>query len=144
MALLLITIVGGLRHIDAVRKKANQRMYILRKLHGFNADQSLMRLFYSSLIDSVVTFSFVCWFGLLSMQGILKICSKIAGISLTSHPLCSELIPSGRRFKNSKCRANRLKKIICPCCHRVFKRLSVVLNTIYLFMFFYCIVCNVV
>ncbi len=48
---------------DAVCAKAHQRMYFYRKLRNFNVDSRFMKIFYSSFIESVLTFSFICWFG---------------------------------------------------------------------------------
>ena len=55
------------------------------KLRGLNVDRTFMRMFYCCFIESILTFSSVCWFGSLSfknkkrLQGITKVCSKIAG-----------------------------------------------------------------
>ncbi len=125
-------------HVDAVCKKAHQCMYFHRKLQGFNVASTFMKMFYSCFIESVLTFSFICWYGLLSLknknrlQGIVRVCSKIAGINLNdltdvyklrtlskarsvltdqSHPLVDEfvLLPSRRRYILPRCRTNRLK-----------------------------------
>lgn len=103
----------------------------------------VMKSFYSCFIESILTFSFICWYGSLSLrnknrlQGIVRVCSKIAGISLNdltalyqlrtlskvrsilgdqSHPLAGEflLLPSGRRYILPKCRTNRLKHSFFP------------------------------
>lgn len=37
-------------HVDAVCKKAHQRMYFLRKLRSFNVDSTFMKMFYSCFI----------------------------------------------------------------------------------------------
>ena len=42
---------------DRICKKANQRLFFLRKLRSFQVDRTLMRMFYSSFIESVLTFS---------------------------------------------------------------------------------------
>lgn len=130
-------------HVDAVCKKAHQRMHFYRKLRSFNVDTTFMRMFYSCFIESVLTFSFICWHGSLSvkqknrLQGIVKVCSKIAGTSLNdlhdlykvrslkkarsivadpSHPLWCDfmLLPSGRRYKLPLCNTNRFKKSFIP------------------------------
>lgn len=128
---------------DAVCAKAHQRMYFYRKLRSFNVDPTFMRMFYSCFIESVLTFSFIVWFGSLTLKnrnrlvGIVKMCSKIAGINLMdlsqlykgratkkaqsiladpSHPLFSEfrLLPSGRRYILPRCRTNRFKNSFVP------------------------------
>ncbi|KAK0137857.1 hypothetical protein N1851_025939 [Merluccius polli] len=84
-------------------------------------------------IESVLTFSFICWFGSLTLKNrnqlghIVKVCSKIAGLNLdelfllfksrptkkaqSTHPLFAEykLLPSARRYALPRCRTNRLK-----------------------------------
>lgn len=101
-------------------------MHFLHKLRSFNVNTVFMKMFYSCFIESVLTFSFICWHRSLSikqknrMLGIVKVCSKIVGTPLDdlhdlykvrslkkarailadpSHPLWGEfmLLPSGRR-----------------------------------------------
>lgn len=113
---------------DAIVKRGNQRVYLLRKLNSFNVNKNILNNFYCSFIESLFTFSFICWFKSLSLvdknrlQKIVKICSKIIGIKLRDlsslyeeqvlrkakcilsqplHPLFPEfdLLPSGRRFR---------------------------------------------
>ena len=75
--------------VDAVCKKANQRMYFLRKRRNINIDSKFMEMFYSCFIESVLTFAFICWFGSINLknrnrlQGIVRVCSKIIGTPLT-------------------------------------------------------------
>ncbi len=75
-------------HVDAVCKKAHQHMFYLQKLCSFKVDSTFMKMFYSCCIESVITFSFVCWYGSLNvknrnrLQGIVKVCGKIVGTTL--------------------------------------------------------------
>ncbi len=63
-------------------------MFYLRKLCSFTVDSTFMKMFYSCCIESVITFSVVCWYGSLNvenrnrLQGIVKVCGKIAGTTL--------------------------------------------------------------
>ena len=129
--------------VDAVCKKAHQLMYFYRKLRNFNLDTTFMKMFYSCFIESILTFSFICWHGSLLEKGknrlndVVKVCSKIAGIALNdlsevyrvrcvrkakaiiadpSHPLCQEflLLPSGRRYNVPWCNTNTFKKSMIP------------------------------
>ena len=43
-------------------KKGQQRLYCLRKLAKFSIDKTLMKLFYSAYIESVISFSIICWY----------------------------------------------------------------------------------
>lgn len=47
----------------SLRKKANQRLYFLRKLNNIRVDRTIMVLFYQALIQSVITFNLVCYHG---------------------------------------------------------------------------------
>ena len=44
-------------------KKANSRLYCLRKLHTFNVNRNILQLFFSSVLCSVLTFGVVSWGG---------------------------------------------------------------------------------
>ena len=128
---------------DMLHKKGQQRLFCLRKLARFNVDRSLMKMFYSSYIHSVISFSIICWFGNLSIKDknslgkIVKTASKIIGTQLESlesffnrqlvlraraiihdedHPLFSEytLLPSGLRFAAPRATKNRYRFSFVP------------------------------
>ena len=60
--------LDGVANVKKVCKKAKQRLYFLRKLRQINVDSTIMNLFYNSVIQSVVGFCIICWYG-----GLLKI-----------------------------------------------------------------------
>ena len=66
-------------------KKGQQRLFCLRKLAKFQVDKSLMILFYRSFIESVISFSIICWYGNLgvkqknALNGIVRGAGKIVG-----------------------------------------------------------------
>ncbi len=124
-------------------KKGQQRLYCLRKLAKFNVDKTLLTLFYRSFVESVVTFSLICWYGSITVkqktpfQGQFKVSNCITGskqkgleklyqkqmlrrvksiLSNSSHPLQAEfqMLPSGSRFKLPKLRTNRYKHSFVP------------------------------
>ncbi len=128
---------------DMIRGKARQRMYFLRKLRTFYVDVSFMKMFYTCFIESIESFSVICWYGNLNVKSrgkfnsIVKICSNIVGtefrtiaqiyehkvtkkgqlvLSDVIHPLCDEfqLLPSGRRFKLPLCKSNRYRNSFVP------------------------------
>jgi hypothetical protein len=43
--------------------KAQQRLYILRKLNLFNVDKVIMHLFYKSVVESIITFCILVYYG---------------------------------------------------------------------------------
>lgn len=71
---------------ESIVKRAQQRVYLLRKLNSFNVNKTILQNFYGSFIESLVTFSFICWFKGLSLKdknklySIVKRCSKITGV----------------------------------------------------------------
>ena len=133
---------------DAINKKAQQRLFFLRKLRYFQVDNKILTLFYRSYIESILAFSLVCWFGNAKLKQkskltkIINICSKITGIqqgSLSSlydkqllrlghsilkdpaHPLHPEfsLLPSGRRYLIPKFKTNRTRLSFIPQAIRI-------------------------
>lgn len=115
-------------HVDFICKKANQRMYLVRKLNSFGVDKYILEMVYRSLVESILSFNIVTWFGNLGVRDrnrinrIVKGASKVIGklqkpiseiykdsvfnkakkiIADDSHPMNSSfnLLPSGRRFR---------------------------------------------
>ena len=78
---------------DAMSSKANQRLYFLRKLKYFQVDNTILRLFYQSVIQSVLTFSIIGIYGLLSkessrkLEKIVKAASRVIG-----HEICFKTV----------------------------------------------------
>ena len=74
-------------HSSSVISKINQRLYFVRKLKYFNIDNTLISLFYRSIIVSVVSFCIVAWGGNAVQKDIQKInkvvrqASKLTGIA---------------------------------------------------------------
>ena len=50
-------------HVDIVVKKARQRLYHLRRLRKFRSSQAVLRSFYSSTIESLLTWNITAWYG---------------------------------------------------------------------------------
>lgn len=75
---------------DSVSKTAHQRLFFLRKLRGFNVDRSLLKMLCSSFIESILTFTMICWLGNLSMvnknslRKTVKLCQKTNGTNLNN------------------------------------------------------------
>ena len=124
-------------------KKGQQRLFCLRKLAKFQVDKSLMILFYRSFIESVISFSIICWYGNLgvkqkkSLNGIVRGAGKIVGEKFSclshiydrqvlmkassiradsSHPLYSayKFLPSGQWLIAPIAKSNRYKFSFVP------------------------------
>ncbi len=122
----------------ALAKKAQQRLYFLRKLRRARAPAPIMCTFYSGTIESILTSCITVWYGSCnascrkSLQRIVRAAEKIVGVSLPSlqdiystrltrkalcisgdptHPSHSffSLLPSGRRLRSLQARTSRLK-----------------------------------
>ncbi len=128
---------------ESIVKRGQQRIHLLRKLNSFNVSKSILCSFYHSFIESLLTFSFICWFYGLSVKeknnlsSIVKSCSKIIGLQLTDlsslwkkravqkarqimghpdHILSQEfrLMPSGRRYLAPPRKTNRYASSFIP------------------------------
>ena len=126
---------------EEIVKKGQQRLYLLRKLNYFSVDQNILTLFYKSFIESVLSFSFICWFHSLgvknknSLQRIVRIASKITAVpqrdlafsceqqilrkarstvTKKDHILNQEFttLPSGRRLRCPICKTD-LRALLC-------------------------------
>uniref|UniRef100_A0A8C5EG57 Reverse transcriptase domain-containing protein n=1 Tax=Gouania willdenowi TaxID=441366 RepID=A0A8C5EG57_GOUWI len=134
----------------SLAKKANQRLYFLRKLRRARAPSSIMHTFYSGTIESIMSSCITVWYGACtvscrkSLQRIVRIAEKIIGVSLPplldiynsrltrkatriagdpTHPSYSlfSLLPSGRRLQSLRARTSRLKNSLF---HQAVRRLN--------------------
>ena len=55
-------------HVDTVCKKANQRMYLIRKLKTFDVDKKMLERIYRTLVESILTFNIVTFYGHLTVK----------------------------------------------------------------------------
>lgn len=68
-------------HFRSIYKKANQRMYFLRKLKILMVDNPLLQIFYTMTVQSVLTYGVACWGGNMLQKGKYKINSLITRAS---------------------------------------------------------------
>ena len=130
-------------NVQSVYKKANSRLYFIRKLCKLRVDNKILELFYSSIVQSVISFSIICWYGNCSMASkqkvtrIIRNCSRLGVkkvVSLedlfrkstlqrcnvimndTQHPLHMHYnkLPSGRRLRSIKTRTARYANSFVP------------------------------
>lgn len=124
---------------DHVFKKCSQRLHLLRKLNSFGVSQSILETVYKSLVESILSFNMIMWYGNLNIKGrnklqkIVNMASKILGkpqkhlsclydelirskavkiINDPSHPMYSEfeLLPSGKRYRLPMTRKSLYKR----------------------------------
>ena len=48
---------------EAVYKKGQSRLYLLRRLKSFNVCSRLLYMFYQSVVSSILLYAVVCWGG---------------------------------------------------------------------------------
>ncbi len=78
------------QNTEVIIKKVNQRMYVLRKFNSFCVQKNILRTFYTTFIESILSCSFLCWYSSLSLrnknrlQTLVRTCSKMIGVPLRS------------------------------------------------------------
>ena len=126
-----------------IHKKCRQRMVMLYQLRTLKVSSRILMQCYQAFVESILTFSFICWFGSLGVSDrkvilrIAKQCGKIVGninIDLeglykkrvmmkaskilrdSSHCMYGtfEMLPSNKRFRAIKCKTNRYQHSFFP------------------------------
>ena len=131
-------------HVDTVCKKANQRMYLIRKLKTFDVDKKMLEMIYRSLVESILTFNIVTFYGHLTVKQkkrlnkIGNVATKLINLKQKSlndlyqqaisqkksrsilndpnHPLhsCYEIMPSGKRYRTPAFKRQLYNKSFIP------------------------------
>ena len=130
-------------NIRRLVKKAWQRIYHLRKLRELNVSRKIKTLFYSSVIESVLTFGVSVWGGNITeddktqLERVIKCAQRIIGAPLGSvadtyetkarklshrimadrqHPLngCFALLPSRKRLRQIPLNTERMRRSLVP------------------------------
>ena len=130
-------------HVDTVCKKANQRMHLIRKLKTFDVDKKMLEMIYRSLVESILTFNIVTFYGHLTVKQknrfnkIVNIATKLINLKQKSlndlyqqaiskksrsiindptHPLhsCFEIMPSGKRYRTPAFKRQLYNKSFIP------------------------------
>ena len=85
-------------------KKAQSRMYFLRRLRSFNICRKLLRMFYQSVVASVLSYAVVCWGGSTSKSDLYRLekLVKRAG-SVVSMKLDPLVTVAERKTPNKQC-----------------------------------------
>ena len=129
------------KNVDAIHRKCQPRLFCLHKLRNIGIDSKILQMYYKCCIESLLTISFMCWYGSLCVRSkrvlrdVVNICSKVVGakqvgmqelyerralkkarqiLNDESHVLaqCYILLPSGRRFRNFKVKTRTQKPFI--------------------------------
>ncbi len=82
-------------HIEAIVKKAQQRLYFLRQLRKFNLPQELLKQFYTAIIESVLCISITVWFNsvtksdLRRLRRVVRTAERIIGTTFPTLKNCT-------------------------------------------------------
>ncbi len=130
-------------HIDSIVKKAQQRLFFLHQLRKFNLPQEQLKLFYSTINESVLCSSITVWFNSATKSDhrrlwrVVRTGERIIGTTLPTlqelylsrvskragkitldplHPAHSlfELLTSGRSYRALSTRTARHKNCFFP------------------------------
>lgn len=135
-----------------VYKKCNQGLHFLRVLRTLRVDNSILTLFYKSVVESVLCFSITIWYGRLTkkdkgkLKKIVKIASKLGAqctsleelynkfvikqvdkiVNDVNHPLHDRYVflRSGRRFSLPAGRRDRFRDSFVPKSIKLYNHLS--------------------
>lgn len=118
-------------------------MYFVRQLSKLRIDRKIMDIFYSAIIQSVLSFNITCWYGNCNIElknklcKIMKNCGKLGVQNIIPlveiykkavvrrcevvrhdpiHPLNQyyQMLPSGRRLRSLYCRTSRYSRSFVP------------------------------
>ena len=74
------------KNADAIHRKCQPRLYCLHKLRSIGIDSKILQMYYKYCIESLLTVSFICWYGSLCvhtkrvLSDVVNICSKVVGV----------------------------------------------------------------
>ena len=132
------------KNTEIIHKKCRQRMVMLYQLRSLMVSNRILMQCYQAFVESILTFSFICWFGSLDVKdrklicGIANQCGKIVGNRNINIPelykkrVCAkamkihcdpshwlnrvlEVLPSNRRFRSIRCKTKRFQNTFFPC-----------------------------
>ena len=116
-------------HAKLTKSKAHQRLFFLRKLNKFNVDNTILQLFYNSVIQSILSFNIICFYGLLSCESkkdldrVVKTAGRICG-NKASFPSTSVIFSDFVQRKTTKILKDpthplHLSYVFCPSGKRI-------------------------
>ncbi|TWW53470.1 hypothetical protein D4764_0092670 [Takifugu flavidus] len=112
--------------ISSLIKKAQQRMFFLRKLRKLKLPPRMLAQFYTAIIESILTSSITVWFAgatardRLRLQRVVRAAEKVIGCR-RSHPsrTCISPGPGGRRLRSIRTRTSRYTNSFFPSAIRL-------------------------
>ena len=128
-------------NVNKIHKNCQSRIFCLQKLRNIGVDPVILQTYYRCCVESLLTASFICWYGSLGVKNkrvlndVVNVCSKVIGRKQVgmqelyerrverkareianddSHVLTKhyELLPSGRRFRTLRVKSRAQKTFI--------------------------------
>eukprot|EP00061_Rhincodon_typus_P002227 g16944.t1 len=87
-------------HVDAIVKKAQQRLFFLRLLRKFDASIRSLTNFYRCTIESILSGCTTAWYGNCSAQD----CKKLQKVVHTAQTIMEANLPSMDSIYTARCR----------------------------------------
>ena len=135
-------------HVDVIVRKAQQRLFFLRRLRSFRVSQGLLVKFYRAVVESVLTLSIAVWYGNTTVDDrrrlnrVVNTASAIIGCKLPAldklyasrvlkksrsiinddfHPANDlfELMRTGKRYRTIRANSNRTLNSFYPSAVRL-------------------------
>ena len=148
----LSNVLSWQTNTESLIKKAQQRLYFLRRLKKFGMSRTILINFYRTTIESILSYAITVWFGnitgaeLYSLVKVLSSAEKIIGSDLPSlqsiyqsriikksksiiddnyHPANKyfQLLPSGRRYRCIRTKSERFRKSSYPSSIRILNQM---------------------
>ena len=129
-------------HVKGIATKCNQRLHFLQKLKSFHVDRTIMNLFYSSVIESVMTYDCFVWYNnarkkdISLLKRVVRQAGKILGKVIDLNTICEEKVlvkasklamdqnhplnpfyvklRSGKRWQSMRAKSNRYHHSFIP------------------------------
>lgn len=93
--------------VHAVYKKVHQRIHFNQKLCRFIIDRTFMKMFYSCVTESILGFSFICWFDFLLHKKKKKTeCRGLSCVQFSVKLKSSQRLALSFRIRTSCCCMN--------------------------------------
>ena len=127
-----------------IHKRYQPRIFCLQKLRSLNVIAAVLPAFYQSCIESVLTFSFLCWFGGLNVKSknvlnkLMNVCGKVYLNEILFCSAVSSIFKQIKSVQTSEQCVYVCKWLVCLLCNFCifnncslsFKIYNIVWNTV--------------
>ena len=111
--------LGWAENTAALVKKGHQRLHFLKKLRSFKVNPAILQMFYTSTVQSVITFNSLCFFGSLGEGDV----SKLTKLTRIARDVIGSEVPSLQDLHEKKV-LRRIKAILADPSHPLHSELE--------------------